>query len=359
MVSARNIAAEPPGKLVLGIESSCDDAAAALVRAGSEVVAEADASQADDFAAWGGVVPELAARGHVTALPGLVEQVLAAAKSEPRSLSAVAVCAWPGLIGSLLPGVTAAKVIAARLAIPLIAVDHIQAHLAAIHLGRERVAYPLVGLVASGGHSHFYVCRGAGEVELIGGTIDDAAGEAFDKAAAMLGLGYPGGPAIEREAQQGDERGFALPRSFIADDTLRLSFAGLKTALLYQVRGPLGKDALSLSPQGVRDACASFQRAIIDCLVAKLVLAAKQRSVAAVALGGGVACNGALRAALEAAARRNGLELYVPAPRHCADNAAMIAALGFHRWRRGEIADLELAPKPTGNAGPRRFKTGT
>ncbi|MBA2480593.1 MAG: tRNA (adenosine(37)-N6)-threonylcarbamoyltransferase complex transferase subunit TsaD [Planctomycetes bacterium] len=343
--------------LVLGIESSCDEAAVALVHDGSRVAAEAEASQADDFAAWGGVVPELAARGHIAALPGLIERVLASAGARLEDIAAVAVCAWPGLIGSLLSGVTAGKVIAARLGIPLIAVDHIQAHLGAIHLGRERVAYPLVGLVASGGHSHLYHCSGPGEIQLIGGTIDDAAGEAFDKAAAMLGLGYPGGPAIERCARGGDARALALPRSFRNDDTLRFSFAGVKTALLYRVRGPLGRDALALDERGLRDACASFQLAIVDCLVAKLLLAADLHQVRAIAVGGGVACNTALRSAVEAAARGRGLEAYLPEPRHCADNGAMIASLGYFRWRRGEIADLDLAPLPTGRVGPRARPT--
>jgi N6-L-threonylcarbamoyladenine synthase len=340
--------------LVLGIESSCDEAAAAVVRGGSEPLAEAVASQADDFAAWGGVVPEIAARGHVLALPGLIERALAHAGASLADVSAVAVCAWPGLVGSLLPGVTAAKTIAARRGLPLLAVDHIAAHLSAIHLGRATVAYPLVGLVASGGHSHLYHCRAPGEIEAIGGTIDDAAGEAFDKAAAVLGLGYPGGPAVERASDGGDERAVELPRSFLNDATLRLSFAGVKTALLYHARGPLGRDPLRLSAAQVSDACASFQRAVVDCLVAKLLLAARQRDVRAIAIGGGVACNRRLRTALASAAREQGLSLYLPEPRHCADNAAMIAALGFFQWQRGASAGLDLAPRPTGVAGPRK-----
>jgi N6-L-threonylcarbamoyladenine synthase len=339
--------------IVLGIESSCDDTATALVRDGLEVLAEAEASQADDFASWGGVVPELAARGHVAALPGLVQRVLDAAGVPLSAVSAVAVGAWPGLIGSLLCGVTAAKVIAARLGLPLVAVDHIQAHLAAVHIGRAEVRYPLVGLVASGGHSHLYLARAPGRLELLGGTIDDAAGEAFDKAAAMLSLGYPGGPQIDQLSEHGDAQAFRLPRSFIGDDTLRLSFAGLKTALLYQVRGPLGRGAMTLDAAGVRNACASFQAALVDCLCAKLLLAARRHGVGAIAVGGGVACNRALRSRLEGESRRHGLELYLPAPRHCADNAAMIAVLGHHLAARGENVGYDLVPLPTGSAGPR------
>lgn len=339
--------------IVLGIESSCDEAAVALVADGRTVLAEAVASLADDFAAWGGVVPEIAARGHVAALPGLVQRVLDAAGLGIERLDAVAVAAWPGLVGSLTIGVTAARMIAARRQLPLVAVDHIQAHLAAVHLGRDEVRYPLVGLVASGGHSHYYLATAPGRLELLGGTIDDAAGEAFDKAAAILGLGYPGGPVVDRCAQAGDARAFALPRSFVNDDTMRLSFAGLKTALLYKVKGPLGTDAMTLDAAGVANACASFQAAVVDCLAAKLTLAARCHDVQALAVGGGVACNRALRARLEREAAALGLPLYLPQPQHCADNAAMIAALGFYQWQRGERAPDDLTALPTGRAGPR------
>jgi N6-L-threonylcarbamoyladenine synthase len=340
--------------LVLGIESSCDETAVALVDHGRVVRAEAIASQADDFAAWGGVVPELAARGHVAALPGLIVDVLQLAGVGLDAVQGVAVGAWPGLIGSLLTGVTAAKVIAARRDLPLAAVDHIQAHLAAIHLDRDQVTYPLVGLVASGGHSHFYLGEAPGRFVPIGGTIDDAAGEAFDKAAATLGLGYPGGPAIDRRAERGNPRAMSLPRSFLNDDTLRLSFAGIKTALLYQVRGPLGRDPLTVDERGIDDACAAFQAAIVDCLATKLLLAARRHRVHAIAVGGGVACNRALRLRLAADAADAGLTLHLPAPRHCADNAAMIAALGYFQIQRGETAGADLAPLPTGSAGPRK-----
>ena len=250
--------------IVLGLETSCDDACAALVGEGQVVLAEARASLEDDLAAWGGVVPEIAARGHVLALPGLIEQVLATAAIGLDAVDAVAVAAWPGLSGSLLTGVTVAKTIALRRRLPLVAVDHIAAHLAAVHLGRQGVAYPFAGLVASGGHSHLYLARGPGELDLLGGTIDDAAGEAFDKAAQVLGLPYPGGPQIDRLAEQGDAKAVALPRSFRGDGTLRLSFAGLKTALLRHARGPLGRDPLRLDARGIADACASFQAAVIE-----------------------------------------------------------------------------------------------
>jgi N6-L-threonylcarbamoyladenine synthase len=339
---------------VLAFETSCDDACCALVADGAQVLAEARASLEDDLAAWGGVVPEIAARGHVAALPGLVERVLAAAGLELAQIDAVAVAAWPGLSGSLVAGVTAAKAIALRRGLPLVAVDHIAAHLAAVHLGGGAVPYPFAGLVASGGHSHLYLARAPGELELLGGTIDDAAGEAFDKAAQVLGLPYPGGPQIDRLAGQGDARAVALPRSFRNDGTLRLSFAGLKTALLYHARGPLGRDPLRLDAQGVADACASFQAAVADSLCEKLALAAERHGVAAIAVGGGVACNSGLRMRLAELAQRRGWRLLLPEPRHCADNAAMVGALGYFRWRAGALAGPDLAPLPTGVMGPRR-----
>jgi N6-L-threonylcarbamoyladenine synthase len=346
----------PCRPVILALETSCDDACAALVADGHRVCAEARASLEDDLAAWGGVVPEIAARGHIAALPGLVERVLCEAGIGLDALSGVAVAAWPGLGGSLASGVTAAKAIALRRGLPLIAVDHISAHLAAVHLGRTDVPYPFVGLVASGGHSHLYLAKAPGELDLLGGTIDDAAGEAFDKAAQILGLPYPGGPQVDRLAAQGEAAAVVLPRPFLHDRTLRLSFAGLKTALLYHVRGPLGRDPLSLSAQAIADACASFQAAVIDVLAAKLELAATMHGVGAIAIGGGVACNRGLRTRLERLAASRGWRLLLPEPRHCADNAAMVGALGWYRLKAGLVAEPTLAPLPTGVMGPRRLR---
>jgi N6-L-threonylcarbamoyladenine synthase len=338
---------------ILGIESSCDDAAVAVVEDGSRVLAERVASQADIFAAWGGVVPEIAARGHVEVLPGLVARVLADAGLAPGDLDGVAVGAWPGLTGSLVCGVTAAKTIALALDRPLAAVDHVQAHLAAIHLGRGEIPYPLVGLAASGGHSHLFRCRGPGDLDLLGGTIDDAAGEAFDKAAAVLGLPYPGGPELDRLAEDGDPAAIALPRPLRGDGTLRFSFAGLKTAFLYAVRGQGGRGPAPTDPARIADAAASLRAAVVDLLEDKLLLAARREGVRAVAVAGGVACNRLLRRRLAERCRAEGLDLFLPEPRHCADNAAMIAALGHHHIRTGRIAGADLVPLPTGRAGPR------
>lgn len=333
---------------ILALESSCDETAVALVADGWQILAERVASQADEFAEWGGVVPELAARGHVGWLPGLVEAVMAEADVTPSEIDAIAVGAWPGLIGSLLCAVTAAKTLALRWQRPLIAVDHVQAHLAAVHLGRQTVPYPLVGLVASGGHSRYYLSQRPGDLVSLGGTIDDAAGEAYDKAAATLGLGYPGGPEIDRHAAEGDPTVYRFPRSFLKDPEIKLSFAGLKTALLYRVRGPKGRDPLTLDAQGVSDACAGFQAAAVDCLAGKLCQAAVDHGVDTVAVGGGVACNRGLRARLAREAGCRGWELLLPAVEHCVDNAAMIGALAAFHYQRGEFAARDLVPVPTG-----------
>ncbi|NRA40064.1 MAG: tRNA (adenosine(37)-N6)-threonylcarbamoyltransferase complex transferase subunit TsaD, partial [Planctomycetes bacterium] len=332
----------------------CDETAVALVEDGRQVLSEVIASQADDFAAWGGVVPELAARGHVAALPAIIEQVLGKVSLTTADIDVCAVSAYPGLIGSLLCGVTAAKCIATRLDIPLIAVDHIQAHMAAVHLGEREIKYPLIALVASGGHSHYYLCQAPGDVELIGGTIDDAAGEAFDKAASCLNLDYPGGPNVDRHAQHGDSSVLSLPRPFRNKKEIKLSFAGLKTAFLYQVRGPMGKDPLCLDAQGINDACASFQEAVVDCLCEKLLLACEQYGLKRIAIGGGVACNSALRQRLQLLSQQQAYEVYMPQAIHCGDNAAMIASLGFFQWQRGDCAEKNMAPLPTGKAGPRK-----
>lgn len=342
---------------ILAFESSCDETAVAVVADGRRVLAEKVATQAADFAAWGGVVPELAARGQVAFLPGLVEAVLDEAGLRGEDLDALAIAAWPGLIGSLLCGLTCAKVLAARWQKPVVAVDHVQAHLAAIHLGRERVPYPLLGLVASGGHSHYYFVRGPGELDLLGGTIDDAAGEAYDKVAAMLELGYPGGPVVDTLAATGDPSRFPLPRPLLREPRLALSFAGIKTSLLYQIRGPQGRDPLRLDEQGRRDACAAFQAAAVDCLAGKLFQAAERAGVRAVAVGGGVACNRGLRARLAADCAARGWDLLLPEPRHCADNAAMVGALAAPLLAQGRVAPWDLLPLPSGAAGPRAVVT--
>jgi len=339
--------------VILAIEASCDETAVAVVIDGQQVAGERVASQAGQFAEWGGVVPEIAARGHVAWLPDLVDAALADAAIDRETLDAVAVGAWPGLMGGLLCAVTCAKTIALRYDLPLLAIDHVQAHLAAVHLGRSQVPYPFVGLVASGGHSHYYRCTAPGRLDLLGGTIDDAAGEAYDKVATMLELGYPGGPAIDTHAQRGNPTAFTLPRPFRHDPAIKLSFAGLKTALLYRVRGPRGRDPLNLDPAGIDDACAVFQAAAVDCLAGKLRQAFDPTRDRALAVGGGVACNHSLRQRLRADAEDLGVGLLLPEPRHCTDNAAMIGALGYFHYREERFARYDLVPLPTGRAGPR------
>lgn len=335
---------------VLGIESSCDETAAAIVDQDQRVIAEEVISQAADFAQWGGVVPELAARAHIQHLPHVIATVMERAQCSAADLDAIAVSCWPGLMGSLLSGVTAAKMLAARWDKPLIAVDHIHAHLQAAALNSDPLAYPAIGLVVSGGHSHFYYLANNHDHRVIGGTIDDAAGEAFDKAAAILGLGYPGGPIIDQLATEGDPTRFSLPRSLLHSGDLRLSFAGLKTALLYQVRGPLGKDPLKLDHQGICDAAASFQAAVVEVLVRKLLVACQQEGITEVIIGGGVACNRGLRQALTDAChnhRPGPITVRMPAPQHCADNAAMVAGLGQCLAAQQAFSPLTTSPLPT------------
>jgi N6-L-threonylcarbamoyladenine synthase len=338
--------------ILLGIESSCDETAAALVNSKQQVLAESVVSQAADFAQWGGVVPELAARSHVQHLPGVVETVLNQAGISTQEVDAIAVTSWPGLMGSLLCGVSSAKMLSLSWQKPLIAVDHIQAHLQAAALESEPLSYPAIGLVVSGGHSHLYHLRKPTELKLIGGTIDDAAGEAFDKAAAILDLGYPGGPLIDKLAQSGNPKAFSLPRSLLHSVDLHLSFAGLKTALLYQVRGPQGKDPLKLDDQGICNAAASFQAAVCDVLVRKTLTACKNHGLQQVIIGGGVACNSGLRQQLNEACTEHDIVLRLPQHKHCADNASMVASLGQELFRVGAFANPKLSPLPTGAAGP-------
>ena len=338
--------------IILGIESSCDETAAALVTDNNEILAEKVVSQAADFAQWGGVVPELAARAHVQHVPAVIASVLQQAEFNHHDIDAIAVSSWPGLMGSLLCGVSCAKMLSARWKKPLIAVDHIQAHLQAASLENSDLSYPAIGLVVSGGHSHLYHIHGPTDLELIGGTIDDAAGEAFDKAAAILELGYPGGPAIDSLAQSGNPSAFKLPRSLLHSGDLRLSFAGLKTALLYQVRGPQGKDPLQLDQQGKCDAAASFQMAICEVLVRKTLQACQARGLKEVIIGGGVACNSGLRSLLTIMCNEHNFSLRMPQPKHCADNASMVARLGHSLFAAGSFAPDQLSPLPTGAAGP-------
>ncbi len=333
---------------LLAIETTCDETAAAVVTRGREVLSSVVASQEQLHARWRGVVPELASRAHVERIIPVIDEAVARAGITRGEIEAVGVAVRPGLVGSLLVGLAAAKGIAATLRIPIVGYDHIAAHLYACRLAHgEAMSYPCVGLVASGGHTTLFHVRDPLTLERLGGTIDDAAGEAFDKAATILGLGYPGGPEIERAARAGDPRSHRLPRPLRSDhDRLDLSFSGLKTALRYLVRPP-GAPADTPPPEGRAraDLAAAFQQAVVDSIVAKVDLALEKTSCRTVAVGGGVAANTLLRESLTDLGRRRGAAVLVPPLSLCTDNAAM-GAIAWERLERGDDDGLTLDVRP-------------
>jgi N6-L-threonylcarbamoyladenine synthase len=328
--------------LFLALETSCDETAAAVFNDEPRVLSNVVASQNELHARFHGVVPEIAARAHLRNLLPVIDQALKQANVTLQDIGCVAVHNTPGLVGALLVGVSAAKMLSIALEVPLIAVNHIASHIYACRLAAGRDIFPCVGFVVSGGHTVLFRCESALDMRILGGTRDDAAGEAFDKVAAILGLGFPGGPAVEREAVSGDPKAFQFPRSFLNDDRLEFSFSGLKTAVLYTLHGQDVSKASPPPPGKLRaDAAASFQQAVVDVLVAKCKRALQQTGMNRLAVGGGVTANKSLRFALEAMAASEGVELFIPPPSLCTDNAAM-AALAVEKWRRGEFAQLDL-----------------
>jgi len=329
--------------LVLGIESSCDETAAAVVRGGREVLSSVVHSQAPEHAPFGGVVPEIAGRSHLKHVIPVIDQALAESGHGLGDIDAIAVTTRPGLIGSLLVGLSAAKALAFARHLPLVGVHHIEAHAYAAHMEHD-IPYPALALVVSGGHTALYRMRGPAQLEPLCQTLDDAAGEAFDKVASMLGLGYPGGPEVARAAERGDGKAIRFPRYRAKDGRPGFSFSGLKTAVLYYLRG---QDALAPSPdpadiENADDVAASFQEAVVDTLVSQTLLAAREESLESVIVAGGVACNQRLRERMQAEAAQAGLRVVFPSPAFCSDNAAMIGGLGFHLWQAGELAGLDL-----------------
>ncbi|WP_145369605.1 tRNA (adenosine(37)-N6)-threonylcarbamoyltransferase complex transferase subunit TsaD [Maioricimonas rarisocia] len=336
-----------PVQYLLAIESSCDETAAAVIDDTLNVRSNIVASQDALHQRFGGVVPEIASRAHVERIMPVIDEALRQADVTLQQLSGIAVVTEPGLVGSLLVGLTAGKTLAWLLDVPLVAVNHIEAHLFACRMAAGRDIFPAVGLVVSGGHSNVYNCRSETDLELLGSTIDDAAGEAFDKVASLLGLPYPGGPSIQRAAENGDPQAFRFPRSFIRDDEIRFSFSGLKTAVLYEAQGIPGRNEQppDLTPQRIADIAASFQEAVVDVLVAKVQLAVRKLGHRTVCLGGGVAANGRLRERLQQAADENGFELVIAPRELCTDNAAM-AAIGWKLLQEGRTAPLDLDVTP-------------
>lgn len=337
--------------LLLGIESTCDETAAAVVADGTVVRSSMVATQTELHAKYRGVVPEIASRAHIENILPVLGEAIEKAGVERDQIDAVAVAHRPGLIGSLLVGVTAAKTLAWALGRPLIGVDHVHAHLYSVLLDSQALPPPMpaVGLVVSGGHTALYRLDSWRDVQLIGSTIDDAVGEAYDKAAALLGLGYPGGPILDRLAPKGDANAIRLPRPLLGRDSLDFSFSGLKTALLYHVHGvPTREKPLKsatppkLSETALADIAASFQRACIDVILEKLRRALDQTGGRCVIIGGGVSANRGLRAALTDFP----VPVYFPKTDYCTDNAAMSAGLAHVYFERGEFSDLGLDAVP-------------
>ncbi len=355
----------PPEKahVILGIESSCDETSAAIVVDGHEVCANAVASQIELHARFGGVVPEIASRAHIQSINTVIDQAFADANLKPADIDAVAVTHEPGLIGSLLVGLMAGKTFAFVHDVALIGVNHVYAHAYAARLNAEPIDYPAIALICSGGHTALYRCSSPTEMQLLGSTIDDAAGEAFDKIASILQLGYPGGPVVDKAAREGNPQAVDFPRSLLKGQSLDFSFSGLKTAVLYHVNGPptppkprpgrplppppAKRGIEDFSEQEIRDLAASFQEAVVDVMRIKTRRAVQQTGAKTIVLGGGVAANTRLRSAMETLAGKQGCRLRKPEMRFCMDNAAMIAGLGYHYLRRGVCDDYTLAARAT------------
>ena len=356
---------------ILGIESSCDETACAVVANGTEVLSNCVASQIELHKRFGGVVPELASRAHIEAVNHIVAEAIEQAGIAPEKISAIAIANEPGLIGSLLIGLMAAKTIAWIWDRPLVAVNHVYAHAYGASLDEGPIEYPAAALICSGGHTALYQCDSPMDMTLLGGTIDDAAGEAFDKVAKILNLSYPGGPVIDRISADGDPKLIDFPRSLLAGDSLDFSFSGLKTAVLYHVNGVpgpkptrtgkkpgptarraatqanAGQGIENFTQQEIADVAASFQAAVVDTLKIKLRRAVGKTGVKTLVIGGGVAANSALRAAVIELADKLGCAVRMPKMAYCVDNAAMVAGLAYHYLQAGIIADLTLAARPT------------
>jgi N6-L-threonylcarbamoyladenine synthase len=330
--------------LVLGIDTSCDDTAAAVVRDGREILSNEVATQHDLHAAFRGVVPEIASRAHAERITIVVERALARAGIALSDLDAVAVTNRPGLVGSLIVGVSAAKALALSLGIPLVGVHHIEAHGVVARAEHPDLDYPFVALIASGGHTALYAHRGPNRIDLLGSTIDDAAGESFDKVAVLLGLPQPGGPSVSRLAQSGNPAAIRFPRSRPKDRPLGFSFSGLKTAVLYRLKGAGGhRDMPDRDDLGVSraDVAASFEMAVVDVLAERALEAARAEGISDLVVGGGVAANRVLRRVLAERAPP-GLRVRFPSPPLCADNGAMVAVRGTELLLLGRVAALDL-----------------
>ena len=333
---------EKGSAVILSVESSCDETAIAIVRNGREELASAIASQIDTHALYGGVVPEIASRMHVEAIDPLLDMALEQANMTSHDIDAIAVTYGPGLVGALLTGVSWAKALAYSLDLPLIPVNHIEGHVSATYIAHPDLQPPFVCLVASGGHSHILHVEHYGQYELIGQTTDDAAGEAFDKVARVLNIPYPGGPLLDKLADEGNDQAYKFPHPH-TQGKYDFSFSGLKTAVINQ--------AHNLKQQGIeidaKDFAASFRKSVVDLLVEKTVQAAKDRGAKRLTVAGGVAANSLLRSELVRRGEKAGLQVFIPPKRLCTDNAVMIGAAAYYRLMAGELAKLDLNALPS------------
>lgn len=323
---------------ILGIESSCDETGAAVVIDGQKILASVVASQVDLHRKYGGVVPEIASRKHVETILPVIEEALFLAGNSLRDIEGLAVTQGPGLVGSLLVGVAVAKSLAYVLKIPWVGVDHIFSHITAALLAFPVLRFPFIALVVSGGHTSLFRVDGYTRMVLLGQTRDDAAGEAFDKVAKMMGLGYPGGEIIDRLAKEGNRGAIPFPRTLLEPHSLDFSFSGLKTAVLQYLK----KQGEELSGEQIKEIAASFQESVVDTLLAKVFRAADQEGINKIVLVGGVACNSRLRERFTEEGQASKTDVYFPPPSLCTDNAAMVAAAGFHLLNAGRRSALQL-----------------
>lgn len=338
---------------ILGIETSCDETAAAVVADGKIIKSSVVASQTKLHEKYGGVVPEIASRAHIEKIYPVISEAIQQAEVSEDDIDAIAVANQPGLTVALVIGVTAAKTLALMWEKPLIAINHLHAHLQSAVLDEKDIQLPAVALIVSGGHTSLYDYRSPLEPKLLGATIDDAAGEAFDKVANILRLSYPGGPSIEKAAEKGNPKAIQFPRSMLDRDSLDFSFSGIKTAVLYHCRGQdmKGEDKVgSMSEQEIADIAASFQTAVVDVLIKKTERAVERIGAKTVLLGGGVAANNELRNRLQTMCETAvpGKKLLVAPKQYCTDNAVMVASLAYYKYQAGLFADLTLEPKASG-----------
>lgn len=334
---------------ILTIESTCDETAAAVIDDQLNVLGSVVASQHDLHQRFGGVVPEIASRAHVERIIPVLDETLKQADIKLTDLDAIAVANTPGLAGSLLVGLSAAKALSLSTGLPLISINHLQAHIYACRIASGEEVFPSIGLIVSGGHSNLYRCDAPTDFTPLGGTIDDAAGEAFDKVASLLGLPYPGGPSVSKAAEKGDPKAIRFPRPLLDDkNRLAFSFSGLKTAVRYRLIGPGKRSESEAAPpteQEVADIAAAFQEAVVDCLVGKAELALEQSGFKTLCVGGGVAANGRLRERLAESAEKKQYKLHIPPMSLCTDNAVM-GAIAIERYRVGKFEELTLEAYP-------------